>query len=165
MVLFSQGCMDATICEYQPLTRSLDGKNELHISTYPSGFPRETASIPFLYKALRTPDSVYFQVFVRDAGEKSGPNPNIHSIHIRSFTYQFPGQEPVNLISDYDHYFWMQGSPKYHPGGSAPVPFNEHWRLRLRMDLSVNGEDYRIDEQVEAAERRNIRPLILYALE
>jgi hypothetical protein len=119
-----------------PLTRTLDGKNEWHISTYPSGFPRETASIPFLYKALRTPESVFFKVFVRDAGKKSGPNPNIHSIRIRSFTYQFPDQEPVNLISDYDHYFWMQESPKHNPGGSAPVPFNEHWRPR--MDLRVN---------------------------
>lgn len=165
LVLFTQGCMDATICEYQPLTRTLDGKNALHISTYPSGFPRETASIPFLYKALRTPESVYFQVFVRDAGKKAGPNPHIESIHIRSFTYQFPGQDPVNLISDYDHYFWMQGSPKYNPDGSAPVPFDEHWYLRLRIDLSVNGEDYLIDEQVHAAERRNLRPLLLCALE
>ena len=51
LVLFglsTQGCMDSTILEYQPLTRSLDGKSELHISTYPAGFPRETLSIPFL---------------------------------------------------------------------------------------------------------------------
>lgn len=157
--------MDATILEYQPLTRSLDSKNELHISTYPAGFPRETASIPFLYKALRSPEAVYFQVFVRDADKKAGPNPNIKSIHIRSFTYQFPGQDPVKLISDYRDYFWMQGSPKYNPGRSAPVPFDESWYLRLRIDLTVNGQDYLLDEQVHAAARRNFRPLLLYALE
>ena len=72
VLLATAGCMDATILEYQPLTPELDGKSELHISTYPSGFPGETSSIPFLYKALRTPESVYFQVFVRDAEKKSG---------------------------------------------------------------------------------------------
>ena len=60
----SQGCMKATILEYEPFIRNLDGKNELYISTYPSDFPRETASIPFMYKKLRSPESVYFQVFI-----------------------------------------------------------------------------------------------------
>jgi hypothetical protein len=163
--LFTQGCMDSTILEYQPLTRSLDGKSELHISTYPAGFPRETLSIPFLYKALRTPESVYFQVFVRAVDKKAGPNPNIETIRIRSLTYQFPGQNPVELITDYNGYFWMQGSPKYNPGGSSPVPFNENWYMQLRIDLTVNGQNYLIDEEVQAVARRNIRPLLLYALE
>lgn len=163
--LLLQGCMDATVLEYQPLTRSLDGKSELHISTYPAGFPRETSSIPFLYKALRTPESVYFQVFVRAVDKKAGPNPNIESIRIRSFTYQFPGQNPVELISDYNGYFWMQGSPKYNPGGSSPVPYDENWYLQLRIDLTVNGHNYFFDEKVQAGARRNIRPLLLYVLE
>lgn len=163
--LSAQGCMDATILEYQPLTRRLDGKSELHISTYPAGFPRETSSIPFLYKALHTPELVYFQVFVRAVDKKLGPNPNIESIRIRSFTYQFPGQDPVELISDYNGYFWMQGSPKYNPGGNSPVPYNENWYLQLKIDLAVNGQNYLFDEQVQAASRRNIRPLLLYTLE
>jgi len=163
--LLVQGCMDAKILEYQSLTRSLDGKSELHISTYPAGFPRETSSIPFLYKALRTPESVYFQVFVRAVDKKAGPNPHIESIRIRSFTYQFPGQDPVRLISDFDGYFWMQGSPKYNPGERVPVPYNENWFLQLRIDMTVNGQDYLFDEQVQATVRRNVRPLLLYALE
>lgn len=162
---FTQGCIDSTILEYQPLTRSLDGKSELHISTYPAGFSRETLSIPFLYKALRTPESVYFQVFVRPVDKKTGPNPNIETIRIRSFTYQFPGQSPVELISDYNDYFWMQGSPEYNPGGSSPVPFDENWYMQLRIDLTVNGQNYLIDEDVQAVARRNIRPLLLYALD
>jgi hypothetical protein len=164
-VLATAGCMDATILEYEPLTLDLDGKSELHISTFPSGFPRETSSIPFLYKALRTPESVYFQVFVRDAEKKSGKNPHVESIRIHSFTYEFPGQPPVQLIADYEHNFWMQGSPQYDPHDHAPVPFNEHWHLRLKIDLTLNGEDYAFDRQVHAADRKNLRPLLLYALE
>ena len=157
--------MDATILEYQPLTRSLDGKSELHISTYPAGFPRETSRVPFLYKALRTPESVYFQVFVRAVGKKSGPNPHIESIRIRSFSYQFPDQDPVELISDYDGYFWMQGNPKYEPGESSPVPCNENQYLQVRIDLEINGQDYLFEEQLQAAARRNTLPLLLYSLE
>jgi len=67
--------MNATILEYEPVTRYLDGLNERHISTYPAGFPSKTRSIPFLYEELRTPEAVFFQVFVRDGEVKSGPNP------------------------------------------------------------------------------------------
>jgi hypothetical protein len=165
LVSAAAGCMDATILEYQPLTLELDGKSELHISTYPSGFPRETSSIPFLYKALRTPESVYFQVFVRDAEKKSGKNPHVESITIHSFTYEFPGQPPVRLIADYGHNFWMQGDPQYNADDHAPVPFDEHWYLRLKIDLTLNGRQYAFDRQVNAAERKNLRPLLLYALE
>lgn len=45
---------------------------------------------------------MYFQRFVRDAEKKSGPNPNIDSVRIHSFTYQLPGELPVELISDFD---------------------------------------------------------------
>lgn len=157
--------MDATTLEYQPLIRSLDGKNELHISTYPAGFPRETSSIPFLYKALQTPELVYFQVFVRDADKKFGPNPHIESIRIHSFTYQFPGEEPVRLLSDFDGNFWMQGNPRYDPGEQEPIPYAENRLLQLSIDLTVNGRDYSFDEQVEASARRSSMPLLLYALQ
>ena len=160
-----QGCMNATILEYQPLTRSLDGQSELHISTYPAGFPRETSSVPFLYKKLRTPESVYFQVFVRAADKKAGPNPHVESIRIRSFSYQFPGQGPVELLSDYDGHFWMQGNPAYDPGEHVPVPCLENGFLQLKIDLVVNGQNYRFDEQVKAAARRNSLPLLLHVLE
>ena len=161
----SLGCMQATVLEYGPLVRSLDGKSELSISTYPAGFPRETSSVPFLYKALRTPESVYFQVFVRGVDKKSGPNPHIDSIRIHSFSYQFPGQEPVELLSDFDGNFWMQGNPQYDPGESAPVPHNEHWYLQLKVDLTVNGQNYQFDERVDAAARRNSLPLLFHALQ
>lgn len=87
--------------------------------------PDTEAHIPFLYRRFRTPGHVYFQVFVREKGREADPDPNIESITIRSFSYRFPSQEPTQLISDYEHNFWMQGQPNYSPGGSEPVPFNE----------------------------------------
>ena len=47
----------------------------------------------------------------------------------------------------------------------SPVPFDEHWYLRLKIDLTLNGRHYAFDRQVNAAERKNLRPLLLYALE
>ena len=138
--------------------------NELHISTYPAGFPRVTNSIPFLYKALKTPDEVYFQVFVRDKSVGAGPNPHIESINIESFSYQFPGQEPVVLLSDYGDNFWMQGSPRYDSEETAAVPFNDYWYLQVRIDLTVNGQSYSIDERIDANTRKTLRPLILHGL-
>lgn len=158
------GCMDATVLAYDSLTRELDGRSELHVSTYPAGFPRETASIPFLYKALRTPESVYFQVFVRDAEQRAGPNPHIQSARIHAFSYAFPGQDPVVLVEDFDGYFWMQDNPEQSSARDKPVPYDEHSYLQLRVELTVNGVDYLVEEQVRATQRRNITPLLLYAL-
>ena len=159
------GCMDTTVVSYGPLTKTLDAGNELRVSTYPAGFPRQTGSIPYLYKSLRTPDRVYFQVFVRAKGTEAGPNPNVESIQINSMSYYFPGQEPTELVSDYDHYFWMQDNPRYDATPAEPVPFDEHWHLRVRIDMTLNGEDFLIDERLDANTERRLRPLIFYALQ
>jgi hypothetical protein len=60
---------------------------------------------------------------------------------------------------------WMQGSPKYNPGGRVAVPYNENWFLQLMIELTGNGQAYSFDEKVQATSRRNFRPLLLYALE
>lgn len=164
-IILQQGCVDTTVLSYQPVTFALDDKNELHVSTYPSGFPTQTDSVPFLYKALRTPESVYFQVFVRDKIRKAGKNPHVDSITIHSFSYHFPGQAPVELMSNYEDYFWMQGMPEDNPGGDPPVPYDDHWYLQVQISLTVNGQRYEFEETVHADKQRYIRPLILYALE
>jgi hypothetical protein len=163
--LLLHGCTDTTVQYYGPITLPVDDGNELHISTYPADFPDQEAHIPFLYRRLRTPDQVYFQVFVREKGKEAGRNPNIESIKIRSFSYHFPGQKPIELIADYDDNFWMQGQPNYNPGGSEPIPFNEHWYLRVQLDMNVNGVDYKFDERIDANTRRSFRPLILWSLQ
>lgn len=163
--LLLQGCTDTTVQYYGPITLPIDDGNELHISTYPAGFPIQEAHTPFLYRRFRTPDQVYFQVFVREKGKEAGRNPNIESIKIRSFSYHFPSQEPVELITDYDNNFWMQDQPNYNPGGSEPIPFDEHWYLLVKLDMNVNGVDYKFDERMDANTRRRKRPLILWALQ
>lgn len=162
--LLLQGCLDTTAQYYGPITLPVDDGNELHISTYGAGLPDQEAHIPFLYRRFRTPDEVYFQVFVREKGKQAGRNPNIESIKIRSFSYHFPGQEPTELIADYDDYFWMQGQPNYDPGGSEPIPFDEHWYLQVQLDMNVNGVDYTFDDRIDANTRRSFRPLILWVL-
>lgn len=165
LALAVQGCMHATVREYEPLTRDLDGKSELHISTYPAGFPRVESSIPFLYKALQTPDSVYFKVFIREAGREAGPNPHVESIEIHSFSYQLPGQDPVPLIAGFEGSFWMQDNPEDNPEGVGAVPFGEQWYLQLSIDLTLNGQRFQVDGRVQATEREYTRPLVLHALQ
>jgi hypothetical protein len=163
--LLLQGCLDTTVQYYGPITLPVDDGNELHISTYSADFPDQEAHIPFLYRKFRTPDRVYFQVFVREKGKEAGRNPNIESIKIRSFSYHFSSQEPTELITDYDDNFWMQGQRNYNPGGSEPIPFNEHWYLQVHLDMNVNGVDYQFDERIDANTRRSFRPLIFWALQ
>ena len=159
-----QGCLDATTQQYGPITLPLDDLNELHISTYPADFPKTLESVPFLYKKIKTPDQVYFQVFVRAAGTTSGKNPNIDSITINSFSYYFPGQTAIQLISDYDQGFWMQANPNYDPAGAPPVPYNDHWHVRVSIDLTLNGVNYQLDERVDAESERWFQPLIIHAM-
>ncbi len=160
-----QGCLDATTQQYGPITLPLDDLNELHISTYPADFPKTLQSVPFLYKKIKTPDKVYFQVFVRAAGTTAGKNPNIDSITINRFSYYFPGQPPIHLMSEYDQGFWMQGQPNYDPAGAPPVPYNDHWHLRVSIDLTLNGVNYQFDERVDAVSKRRFQPLIIYAMQ
>jgi hypothetical protein len=163
VALALQGCMKVTVVEYGPLTRPLDSKNELHISTYPAWFPRETKSVPFLYKALHTSDSVFFQVFIREAGTRGGKNPNVESIRIHSFSYGFPGQDSIVALTDYPQNFWQQGDPNNDARTGKSVLHSEGWYLRLNLHLTLNGQEHRIDEVVHANTRTSYRPLFLEA--
>lgn len=156
------GCVDVRIREYVPLTVRLDDRNELYISTYPSWFPRETSDIPFLKKTLRTPDSVYFQVFVRDAEKKVGPNPHVDSILIKSFSYQVAGRAPVVLIENYDTYFWMQDQPNDNAGERAPVPWVEGQQLTIAISLVLNGKAHDLKTDMHAVERKRTDSLLAH---
>lgn len=156
------GCVDVRNREYVPVTVRLDDRNELDISTYPSWFPSETSDIPFLKKTLRTPDSVYFQVFVRDAEKKAGPNPHVDSILIKSFSYQIAGRAPVILIENYDTYFWMQDQPNDNAGERAPVPWVEGQRLNIAISLVLNGKAHELKTEMLAVERKSTGSLLAH---
>jgi hypothetical protein len=162
--LLSVGCVRYEVVHYTPITMALDGRSELHISSYASWFPDEHSVIPFIYKTVRTPESIYFQVFVRDAETKAGPNPHVQSVRIHSFTYAPPNQPPTRLIVDYDQNFWMQDQPQYNPGNTAPVPCIPGQSIDVSISLELNGVDYAYSEKMECATRKRSGLLIVDAL-
>lgn len=164
IITFSTGCANYTNCEYDEHVFPLDDGNELVISTFSSWFPKITSHIPFLYKNLRAPQSVYFQFFVREAGVKAGRNPNIESILVRNFSYEFPGQTPVVLIKDYSSGFWQQGRSDYDSENLEPVPCFDGWHVRVRFDLVLNGRAFKGEHVLYAREVSKVYPLIYDAL-
>lgn len=164
LVAMLAGCARIRMYEYEPVLVPLDEKNELEITTYPSWFARETFGIPFLYKSERTPESVYFQVYVKDRHQAAGPNPNVSSIRIESFSYRQAGRPPVVLIENYDSYFWMQDNPNYNKLGSTPVPCVPNERITIAISLVLNGRRHALTKQLAAVEHRYTESLPLRVL-
>ena len=160
LIAFSTGCAKFTKCEYQSHVFPLDEESELVISTFPSWFPKITSRIPFLYKNLHAPQSVYFQFFVRASGTTAGSNPNIESILVRRFSYEFPGQTPVVLIEDYPEGFWQQGQPDYDSKKLEPVQCFDGWHVLATFDLVLNGETFQGEHILYARKVSRIYPLI-----
>lgn len=163
VAILLSGCVRYEVLHYTPITLQLDGKSELHISTYPSWFPREISHAPYLYKTVRTPESVYFQVFVRAAGTRAGANPHIQSVRIRSFSYQRPGVEPVQLISDLDEGFWMQGDSAPEDR-TPPAPCEPEQPITVQISLELNGENYQFEGKSRCAVRRRTGLLLAHAM-
>jgi hypothetical protein len=149
------GCSDLRIPEYEPVAFDLDGKSELYISTYPAGYPRTTSHIPFLYKTERSPESVFFQVFIRDRRKKAGPNTHVKSIRIHSFSYQIDNEAPVVLIADYGDYFWMQDQANDNNVERNPVPWVSGKPIAIDISLAVNGKDYAFKTRMQPAVTRS----------
>jgi hypothetical protein len=147
------GCVRQETYEYTSASWMLDKHNELSISTYPSWHRRQAEGVPYLYKPLRSAEAVYFQVFVRDAATRSGPNPHVRSILIRSFSYQLAGGPEVRLISDFGSNFWMQGQPQHNPMRGDPVPCVPGQRLTVRVSLMLNGQAHAREGELTCATR------------
>lgn len=158
------GCVKFTKYEYSSHVFPLDERNELVISTFPSWFPKKRSHVPFLYKNSHSPQSVYFQFFVRARGTTAGQNPNIESITIRKFSYEFPGQIPVVLIENYTKGFWQQGRVDYDSENLKPVPCVAGWYVRVKFDLELNGKPFQGEQVLNAREVSRMYPLILDAL-
>ncbi|MDJ0623620.1 MAG: hypothetical protein QNJ17_11680 [Desulfocapsaceae bacterium] len=165
IIAFSNGCAKFTKYEYDSHVFPLDEKNELVISTFPSWYPETKSRIPFLFKSLHAPQSVYFQFFVRATGTLAGRNPNIDSIHVRNFSYEFPGQTPVILIEDYSEGFWQQGRADYNSKELKPVLCFDGWYVLIKFDLVLNGVAYTGEHILYAREVSRVYPLIYDALQ
>lgn len=164
ITVLSAGCSKFTKYEYESHVFTLDEGNELVISTFPSWFPKTKSHIPFLYKNLQAPQSVYFQFFVRATGTTAGRNPNLESILVRNFSYEFPGQTPVVLIEDYSDGFWQQGQHDYNSEKLEPVPCVDGWYVRVKFDLILNGKSFNGEHILYAQEVSKVCPLIFDAL-
>ena len=164
IIASSTGCGKFTRYEYDSHVFPLDDGNELVISTFPSWFSQIKSEIPFLYKDLHAPQSVYFQFFVREKGALAGRNPNIESILVRNFSYEFPGQASVVLMKDYSGGFWQQGQPDYDSENLEPVPCIDGWHVRVKFDLVLNGRAFTGEHILYAREVSKVYPLIIDAL-
>lgn len=162
--LLAAGCVRYEVVHYTPLTIALDGKSELHISSYPSWFPREHVDIPFVHTTVRTPESIYFQVHVRAAETKSGPNPHAESIRIHAFSYTLPNQPETQLIVNHEQTFWMQDQNQKTPGSSTPVPCKPGQSIKVSIALELNGVDYAFERAMACAVRRRSGLLVMHAL-
>jgi hypothetical protein len=163
VVLFA-GCARFQSSEYPQATWRLDDKNELAISTYPSSYSRTETSIPFVYQSVRGPESIYFQFFVRDAATRTGPNPHVRSILIRSFTYQLADAPAVTLITDYQANFWMQANPHHHttnPDAKTPVSCVPGQRVTVRANLMLNDQEHSIESVLTCESHVTVLPLVL----
>jgi hypothetical protein len=158
------GCAKFTKYEYESHVFPLDDENELVISTFPSWFPKTKSRIPLLFKNSHAPQSVYFQFFVRAKGTTAGRNPNIESILVQNFSYEFPGQPPVVLIEDYSDGFWQQGQPNYDSKKLEPVPCVDGWHVLVKFDLVLNGKVFKGEHILDAREVSKVYPLIFDAL-
>ncbi|TKB45686.1 hypothetical protein [Thalassotalea mangrovi] len=157
-------CTKYTKYQYESHVFPLDDENELVISTFPSWFPKAESHIPFLYKHSKAPQSVYFQFFVRAVGTTAGSNPNIESIHVKNFSYEFPGQNPVVLIEDYSEGFWQQGRIEYDSANLKPVPCVDGWYVRVKYDLILNGLAFKGEDILHAQEVSKVHPLLFDSL-
>lgn len=164
ITIFSAGCAKFTKYEYDSHVFPLSEDNELVISTFPSWFPKTQSHIPFLFKSLHAPQSVYFQFFVRATGTTAGRNPNIESIFVRNFSYEFPGQTPVVLIEGYSDGFWQQGRQDYDSGKLEPVPCVDGWYVLVKFDLILNGIAFKGEHMLYAQEVSKMYPLFFDAL-
>jgi hypothetical protein len=164
IAVLSGGCAKFIRYEYTSHVFPLDGKSELVVSTFSSGYPETQEHVPFLFKSLQAPQSVYFEFFVRAVGTSGGRNPNIESIHVKNFSYEFPGQLPVTLLKDYSEGFWQQGRRDYGSDQLEPVPCFQGWYLRVKFDLVLNGKAFKGEHVLHARELSRRYPLIYDAL-
>lgn len=158
------GCIHSEILEYEPVALDLDGKSELHISTYPAEFPRRISGNPFLYKTTRTPESVFFQVSVRDIQKKVGPNTHVESIRIHSFSYRINNDAPVVLLSQYEGQFWMQEQNADDNVERKPVPWVSGEPLTIGIALTLNGKDYAFKARMQPIMREKTGSLVAHEL-
>ncbi|MEM6733172.1 MAG: hypothetical protein AAF658_16560 [Myxococcota bacterium] len=156
------GCHQFDLQEYTPFTRALDGNSELHISTYPAGFAKIRARVPYLYRKLESHPEVFFKVSIGDRETRAGPNRHVDTIRIDSFAYRFDGA-PTVLLSAYESNFWMQDQHREDalPASADPIPFHSEQAVLVDIELTLNNEKFSFSGEMEPRVRSSRAPLFL----
>ena len=151
-------CTSFTEREYGPFVRNIDGKSELHISTYPAFFPKKLSTSNSINKKLESHAEVYLQLFIRDLNKKFGPNPHIESVTIHSLSYQLPNEPKIEILTDYRGSFWMQGNPNHERRDLSAIPYRPNSTLSIEINFSLNGETYSYAGEMKARESTTTLP-------
>lgn len=158
VLLVASGCTSIKQREYAPFVRDLDGLSELEISTYPADFPNRLGERDHTFQSYESADELYFQVFIRDAKKKTGPNAHVESITIHSFSYQMGDEPPTVMLSGYQGNFWMQGNPSYDKRGLPPVPYDPEGSVSVEISFTLNGTQYEFEGEMPAIEKSSVAP-------
>lgn len=160
--LLLSSCVVFTEREYEEFAKDLDGRNELSVSTYPAGTPRDKMRIPYVFRWAESADKVYFQVNIRDMKKKFGHNPNIRSIHINSLSYGVADGPKKELISGFPNNHWMQGNKIDAPGSPPPIPYVRGEEVTFEADFNLNGRNHKVSGTMPADGSTWIGPLVFY---
>ena len=153
-------CASYTELGYKDFKRDLGNDHELTISTYPAGMPKVVPHRSHVQSATRSHDQVYFQIQVGDVEAVQTPNRNHVTIH--SFAYIIANRSWIPLIKHYEGSFWMQGNPNYDKGDSQPIPYLEKGVVRFRIDFTLNGKRYQIEDEMPVSRKTTTYPLFLH---
>ena len=151
-------CTSFNLREYKPFVRSIDGKSELHISTYPAWFPKKQPNSNSINKKIESHDEVYFQISIRDINKKFGPNTHINSVKIHSFSYKLPNESEIEILAGYDGSFWMQGNPNHNGHKLTAIPYRTDSTLSIKIKFTLNGELYFYEGEMKAKESKTVLP-------
>jgi hypothetical protein len=151
-------CTTVTHRAYTPFVRSLDGNSELCISTYPAWYPHNKPGGTSGFKQVETHGELNFQVHIRGAKKKQGPDDQVNSVKIRSFAYQLDDGPKIELLTDYPNNFWMQGNPRYQKDNLPPVPYLPDSVIHVQIDFTLNGKSYNFKGEMKPSESKTTMP-------
>lgn len=152
------GCANLVDHHYSAATLRMEKGLQLEVDTYPADYGHDGFHIPFLYLRMHTADQVLFQVYLRNAQRAiRNSSKGIESMQIRGFSYQFPDEERVDLITaknPVSNNFWQQRE--------GPLPFREGVSVRVWMTFALNGELHSVQrEMIGRSKTGACYPLIL----
>ena len=164
LILCTISCTSHTHKHYSTFIQKLDDKNELKISTFPHWYPKTISKIPFLYKKTESGEKFYFQVYIKDVMQPAGKNHNINNIMIENFSVSVGAGEKVQLIKDYEGYFWMQNNSNYDNIKASPFAYKPSDPIHFDIKFNMNAKEYSISGEMEPTSSNRVYPLIMELL-